>query len=97
MLNNEMKTVKVVTFTTGTDAYGQTRKSGNTQRDIKMLIKVYNQTNVSDIRYVDSEFIGLTNDKLISVSNQIWDGTDKYEVLYIVPTRRMNQIFLKKV
>lgn len=62
-----------------------------------MDIKVYTQTNVSDVRYLDAEFIGLTEDEAITTQDQIMDGQNTYEVMYVVPSRHLTKVLLKKV
>ena len=95
--NRELKPVSVVSFTTGTDAYGQKRKQGSTTRTVKMYVKVYAQSNVSDVRYCDVTNIGLTYDTSITDENQIVIDGATYNVLYVIPSGRMYQILMKKV
>lgn len=98
MINREQKSVSVITFTSGTDAYGQVRKKGiDSTRTVEMYIKTYVQENVSDIRYVDVTDIGLTKDKLITDSNEIVDGEINYQVLYVIPSSRYYKILLKRL
>lgn len=95
--NRELKPVSVVSFTTGTDAYGQKRKQGSTNRTVEMFVKVYSQSNVSDVRYCDVTNIGLTYDTSITDENQIVIDGATYNVLYVIPSGRMYQILMKKV
>lgn len=95
--NRELKPVSVVSFTTGTDAYGQKRKQGSTSRTVEMFVKVYSQSNVSDVRYCDVTNIGLTYDASITDENQIVIDGATYNVLYVIPSGRMYQILMKKV
>lgn len=95
--NRELKPVSVVSFTTGTDAYGQKRKQGSTSRTVEMFVKVYSQSNVSDVRYCDVTNIGLTYDTSITDENQIVIDGATYNVLYVIPSGRMYQILMKKV
>ncbi len=99
MINREKQSVSVITFTAGTDAYGQKRKNGvESSREVEMYIKVHNQTPVDDIRYTDVTDIGLTADKLITDKNQIIDaeGT-KYQIMYVIPSSRYYQILMKRL
>lgn len=95
--NRELKPVSVVSFATGTDAYGQKRKQGSTTRTVEMYVKVYAQSNVSDVRYCDVTNIGLTYDTSITDENQIVIDGATYNVLYVIPSGRMYQILMKKV
>lgn len=96
MINREMKSVLLISFTSGTDKYGQKRNNGNTEETIEMAVKVYSQTNVSDIRYNDVELIGLTK-TAVKDSQQIKIDDIVYQVLYVIPSGRYNQVLMKKV
>lgn len=96
MINREMKPVLLISFTSGTDKYGQKRNNGNTEEKIEMAVKVYSQTNVSDIRYNDVELIGLTK-TAVKDSQQIKIDDIVYQVLYVIPSGRYNQVLMKKV
>lgn len=95
--NRELKSVSVISFTTGTDAYGQKRTLGSTSRTVEMYVKVYSQSNVSDIRYNEVTNIGLTKDASITDENQIVIDGVTYNVLYVIPSGRLHQILMKKV
>lgn len=97
IFNRELKPVSVVSFATGTDAYGQKRKQGSTTRTVEMYVKIYAQSNVSDVRYCDVTNIGLTYDTSITDENQIVIDGATYNVLYVIPSGRMYQILMKKV
>lgn len=97
IFNRELKPVSVVSFATGTDAYGQKRKQGSTTRTVEMVVKIYTQSNVSDVRYCDVTNIGLTYDTSITDENQIIIDGATYNVLYVIPSGRMYQILMKKV
>ena len=62
-----------------------------------MMIRNYQQVNVQDVRYIDVTDIGLTFDSAITDANQISTSSGTYNVLYVIPSRRLNQILLKKV
>lgn len=96
-VNRELKPVSVVSFATGTDAYGQKRKQGSTTKTVEMVVKIYAQSNVSDVRYCDVTNIGLTKDASITDENQIVIDGATYNVLYVIPSGRMYQILMKKV
>lgn len=100
MKNSEAKTVSLLTYSDtvaspAVDAYGQIKKGSYTTSSIEMYVKVYSQANVQDPRYVDCEVIGLTKAD-VTTKNSILIDSIKYEVLYVVPTRRMNEVFLRK-
>lgn len=97
MINREMRQVEVLTFNIGKNAYGRPRKNGSTSHYADMVVKIYQQSKVDDIRYVDVTHIGLTADKSISDSNQIVIDDDTYQVLYVIPSNRLNQVLMKKV
>lgn len=92
-----MRPVSVITFSNGTDAYGQKRKGKSTSRTVDMVVKAYTQTKVDDVRYVDVTNIGLTYDASITDKNQIVIDGETFNVLYVIPSRRLHQILMKKV
>lgn len=96
MINREMKSVYLVSFTSGTDKYGQKRNNGETKDVIEMAVKIYSQTNVSDIRYNDIELIGLTK-TAVKDSQQIEIDSVRYQISYIIPSGRYTQVLMKKV
>lgn len=96
MINREMRPVSVLTYIDTKDVYGQKRQQGYLTRDINMVCKIYQQTNTSDIRYVEVSLIGLTYDKDITDKNAIKIGNDIYDVLYVIPSGRLYQIMMRK-
>ena len=97
MINNEMVSVVVKEFVTGTDSYGQTRQGAAAERNVDMMLKLYNHSNTSDVRYADVEMIGLTSDKTITDKNVIVAAAHTYNVLFVNNAGRLAQIFLKEV
>lgn len=97
MINREMRKVSLVSFTSGTDAYGQKRQLGSNSKEIEMMIKPYRQSNIDDVRYVDVTDIGLTYEKSIMDSNQIIDGEKTFQIMYVIPSNRLYQIMMKQV
>ena len=93
----DFEKVAVVSYTDYRDEYGQPHKEEEGRRDVDMMIKIAYQTNVQDVRYVDATHIGLTFDRAITDANTIISSSGTYEVLYIIPSRRLTQVFLKKV
>lgn len=97
MINNEMISVVVKEYVTGTDSYGQTRQGTAAERNVDMMLKLYNHSNTSDVRYVDVEMIGLTSDKTITDKNVIIAAAQTYSVLFVNNAGRLAQVFLKEV
>lgn len=97
MINREWQDVQVVSFAAGTDAYGVSHTTVSQTRTVKMVVHIYAQQIVDDIRFNDVTDIGLTLDKDITDANQIVIGGVKYDVLYVIPSPRLNQILMKKV
>lgn len=96
MITREMRPVYVVSFDNTVDKYGQKRKGQQSLRETKMVVKIYSQTNVEDIRYNDVELIGLTYDKEITDENQIQIDGVNYQILYVIPSSRLYQVLMKK-
>ena len=93
----DFQKVYVITFTDDKDNYGQPRKVEGSRREVEMMIRVQQQMNTTDIRFIDATHIGLTFDKNITDANQIISTSGTYNVLYTIPSRRLYQVFLKKV
>lgn len=97
MINLEMHEAEVLTYSGDTDAYGQRRTEAPASiRSIQICTKTYIQTNVSDPRYVDAKIIGLTKDKDITTADRLRFGGHLYDVLDVIPSLRLNQVFLIK-
>lgn len=97
MYIRDKRIVEVLTYTNERDSYGQKRQSVPTPREVEMDIKIFSQVNVSDVRYVDVDVIGLTYDKSITDANQIKFDDRVYDVKYVIPSSRLNQILMKRV
>lgn len=93
----DFQKVIVVSFTNEKDIYGQKRVGESDRREVDMMIRPHIQMNVSDVRFVDVTDIGLTRDTAITDANQIISSTGTYNVLYTIPSKRLTQVFLKKV
>lgn len=95
MINNEMQSVKVITFSAGVDDYGQTRQTVSSFRYVNMAVKLYSQNNASDPRFLNVEYVGLTADHTITTANQIEIGSKKYNIERTIPSGRYLQVLLK--
>lgn len=96
MINNEMKSVEVLTYNE-VNSVGQKRMGEPTTKTVDMFIKIYSQSNVADPRYLDVDLIALSKDYEISTSNVIKVENDKYNVKFILKTPRYLVLYLKKV
>lgn len=96
MINRQKRNVSLITFTPGLDEYGQPRQLGSRSQTIEMVITSYNHTKVDDVRYEEVTDLGLTSFQEISDTDKIKDGERTYQILYVVPTGRLTQVFLKK-
>lgn len=96
MINNEMKSVEVLTYSE-VNSVGQKRMGEPTTKTVDMFIKIYSQSNVADPRYLDVDLIALSKDYEISTSNVIKVENDKYNVKFILKTPRYLVLYLKRV
>lgn len=96
MINREMRAVTVISYADTVDEYGQKRQGTSTERTTDMVVKLYSQSNTSDVRYLDVEVIGLTKDKNITVQNRIKFDSVEYDVLYLIPSGRYTQVLMRK-
>lgn len=55
-----------------------------------MVIKNYTSVETTDIRYRDTTNIGLTYDNSINKSDRVVSNNETYDVLYIIPSNRLN-------
>lgn len=62
-----------------------------------MYLELFSQKNTNDMRYVDVDMIGLTKDQDITNSDTIEYKDSQYQVLYVIPSSRYNQILLKQI
>ena len=97
MINRDMNTVEVLTYSSTPDAYGQINQSTPTSRNTQMMIKWYSQNGVDDIRYQEVTDIGITKDSAITDNNKIRLGNQLWDVLQVIPSSRYNQILLRRV
>ena len=96
MINREMRKVTIKSNSGEKNSYGQKLGFDN-PRVIDMVVKVYRQTNISDIRYNDITNIGLTYEVGITDKDQIIIDNKTYNVIYVIPSGKLHQIFMKKV
>lgn len=88
-------------FTLGeADAYGQAQlpdKNAVPNGQIKMAINITSQSVQDNINYQDCQYIGLTHSKNINDRYLIEYGDKRLKVLYVNPTGRLTQVFLKAI
>lgn len=94
MINTDMRTYTFYTFG-ATNAYGEPQLSTEPQGAVLMAINTISQTITDNIKYKDSNYIGLTLDKTLTDSHVIQYGEEKLKVLYVNPKGRYTQVFLK--
>lgn len=85
-------------FTLGEiDAYGQPSVSTEPKGTIKMSIANIT-TNIADnIKYKEATYIGLTLAKVDDTYIIENEKEERLKVLYVIPGRRYNQVFLKEI
>ena len=95
MINREIQKAQLLFFIKIFSLYLQSNNDKTILIDV--VIKPYQQTVKSDIRFTDTTDIALTQFKNITCQNQIVCNGNTYNVLYVIPSNRYNQVFLKKV
>lgn len=95
----KMQKANLISFSIGTDRYGQTRTNydQDSKREIEIDIRLKNVNENQNINFVDFQYVGLTKDKNISCKDQIITDTDKYNVVYVIPSHRYYTILLNKI
>lgn len=97
MNTREWQTANLISFSSGIDEYGKPLQEEVYRKEIEMIMTIYTENNVSDIRFIEATHLGLTAENGITEKNHIIIDNIEYKVLYVVPSRRYNQVFLKKV
>lgn len=97
MINREWKKVTIISYDNSLDEYGQKRHGSSSQRVVDMVCKNFSMTNTDDVRFTEVTDLGLTKDKDITDADTILIDNDRYEVLYVRPTARLNQIMMRKL
>ena len=93
----KMQKANLISFSIGTKKYGQTRTDIGSKREIEIDIRLKNAAENQNINFVDFQYVGLTKDKNISCKDQIITDTDKYNVVYVIPSHRYYTILLNKI
>lgn len=96
MIQREWQIVDVITYVEGKDEYGQLRQLGSSSRPVKMVVKLYTNANVADIRFNNVTDIGLTEDFTITDHNSIKIGDDIFDILYTIPSKKYLQVLMRK-
>ena len=96
MINREWVDVSVITFTSGTNAYGQKRQLGQTARTVKMVVHDFEIGNVDDVRYADVVKIGLTRDLNITDENEVVYDGKQYTINFTKKTGKYLQVFMRR-
>lgn len=90
-----MHRVKIGTYTTTPDSYGQPRQSIASTHYVEMSITPYSQSTVQNPTYIDCQAIGLTKDNSLSTKDCVIDGAVTYDIVYIISGGRFNQVLLR--
>lgn len=88
-------TVKVVSYKDDLNEYGEKKQVIDKITETEMRVYVYSQTNKSDPRYVECDYIGLIRDNFITVNDDIEFNNLSCNVKYIIPSPRYTQIFMR--
>lgn len=85
-LNREFEPIVIKEYTSGVDEWGAIRQNGSTERTVDMVVKIYNQSNVQDPRYIDCTLVGITKDRNITDANTVMYQGKEYNIKYIIPS-----------
>lgn len=94
MINREWVNATVLSYTQSKDAYGQ-RTVGNESRDIEVVLRLFQNNMVADVRYNDATHLALTADKEVNDSDELVVNGKTYKVMYVVPSPRLNTLIMK--
>lgn len=97
MINREMVQATLLTYAETLDALGQKRKASPSEASIEVTKpKLYNHSQVEDIRFQDVTDTCLSFNKNITEKNEIKIGNTVYLVNFVNNEGRLSQLFLKK-
>lgn len=96
MIQRELKPYTVLSYAAGLDDYGQPRQGEPTERTVEMVIKLYSNAIENNPLFNDVELIGITKDQTITDSNRIVVGAKTYDVVYVIPSGKYLQVFLRQ-
>lgn len=88
-------TVKVISYKDDLNEYGERKQVVDKITDAEMRVYVYSQTNTSDPRYIECDYIGLIRDNFITVNDDITFDDISCSVKYIIPSSRYTQVFMR--
>ena len=95
MIQREWLPCTIYHLSNRADEYGQPRKYWDEGRDSEIFLRPYSERTTNNPVYQDSEYIGLIKEQIDS-SYLIVVGSEKFRVLYNIPSIKYNQVFLKK-
>lgn len=97
MINREKTPIIIIHYTDNIDGYGQTKKNVKEKVASEMVVHIYSQTNVTNPKYVDIDYLGIYNPQVnISIDDDIIFNNNQCSVMYIVPANRYNIVYMKK-
>lgn len=96
MINSNMKLYNYYEYSKN-NGYGQLTPSNEIAGQIKMAIFTTSESIQDNINYKDASYIGLTASGVLTDKHAIQYGDIKLKVLYVNPSGRYKQVFLKKI
>lgn len=96
MINREQKNVGIYKFLNIRDSYGQGRKLVKNSGTESMMIKFYSSVLQDNPGYQDIDFLALTTNRELGPENLISFDGHNYRIIYVVPSRRFNQLFIRE-
>lgn len=94
MIQREWRKVIETKLSSTTDEYGQIKEDPTTEREIEVVLKQYQATNIQNPLYADITMIALTDDFSVDTDSIITVDGKKYGVKYTIPTRTYLEVFL---
>lgn len=97
MINAQMKSYNLYTYSTTTNAYGEETLGAQPSGTVKMAINAISDEITDSPLYHEVSYIGLTFNKNLTDSNLIAFGDEKLKVKFVKPFGRYNQVFLQRI
>lgn len=96
MINREMRKAKLLAFDDSVDGYGRINQGVPQEKDIELTLRIYQHSNVEDVRFNDVTHMALTANKEVTDANKVTIDGITYSIVFVNPEGRLTQLLLKK-
>lgn len=94
MVNREYKKATIVSYVNGADPWGQ-QAQHQMSKPIEITLCLYEHRPEEGPRFNEVEWFGLSKSKDIEEGQVIEIGSKRYSVLFVNPTTKLTQVFMR--